>query len=172
MIYVSILNWETFYWVNYSSLWAEVSTITEEEFITLKTNLDSPRAWFYDIGGGELSYLWIYTQWNQEWYYSFTIDDIDTNKINAWYTITIDGATWDLIYTSNTDSNTYEIESKRQKMQSLIDLYYPLETRLSYITAWVIDSADTNFTTMNTYINGIKSEFVDNGKDADFTARE
>lgn len=170
MIHVSILDWETLYWVDYSSLWAVVSIIAEEEFIALKTALDAPKAWF-SASGGELSYLWIYTQWDAEWYYSYDIADIDTNKINAWYTIMRDESTWDLSYISNTGSDTYETELKRQEMQSLIDLYYPLETRLTYLSQWALDTADTNFTTMNTYINGIKAEFVDNGKDADFTAR-
>lgn len=112
-----------------------------------------------------------WVDYSSKWAELVEISESDFADIISWIS-EIDPVSWEVVEVAPpTPSDAELTELKRQEMQSLIDLHYPLETRLTYMNAGIFDSADTDFTTMNTYINGIKAEFDTNGKDADFTAR-
>lgn len=110
-----------------------------------------------------------WVDYSSKWAEIIEISESDFADIVSWIS-EIDPVSWEVVEVAPpTPSDAELTELKRQEMQSLIDLYYPLEKRLTYLSQWALDTADTDFTTMNTYINGIKAEFVANGKDADFT---
>jgi len=112
-----------------------------------------------------------WVDYSSQWADTVDISESDFTEILSWRSV-VDQSTWEVVVVEETPPTDNELtELKRQEMQALIDLYYPLETRLTYISAGIVDSADSNFTTMNTYLNGIKAEFADNGKDANFTTR-
>jgi len=102
----------------------------------------------------------------------FEITEEQFANIEKWLWKIVDGEYVDIVIEKKPLTNDELTEIKKQEMESLISLHYPLETRLQYMTNWIINKDDTNFVDMNSYINGIKAEFADNGKDADFTERE
>lgn len=66
-------------------------------------------------------------------------------------------------------SDDEALKAKEEEMNYLIDRKYPYELRMDYMTKWIIDTADTDFTDMKIYISGIKAAFAAGWKDTDFT---
>lgn len=113
-----------------------------------------------------------WVDYSSKWAEIIDISEGDFADITSWIS-EIDPVSWEIVEViPPTPSDAELTELKRQEMQSLIDTHYPIETRLQILSQWVLDSADTDFVAMYTYIDGIKAEFANNGKDADFTERE